>query len=55
MPKLIHFAREGGHGRGPRGVDVGYNVVDVNPTGPTTVPAFRAKWMSFGITATLYL
>ncbi len=37
------------------GAHLGYNVVDVNPTGPTTVPAFRAKWMSFGITATLYL
>jgi hypothetical protein len=37
------------------GAHLGYNVVDVNPTSPTTVPAFRAKWMSFGITATLYL
>jgi hypothetical protein len=37
------------------GAHLGYNVVDVDPSQPPTVPTFRAKWMSFGITATLYL
>jgi hypothetical protein len=37
------------------GAHLGYNVVDVNPTQAPTVPTFRAKWMSFGITATLFL
>jgi hypothetical protein len=37
------------------GAHLGYNVVDVDPTQPPALPSFRAKWMSFGITATLYL
>jgi hypothetical protein len=37
------------------GAHLGYNVVDVDPTQAPTLPTFRAKWMNFGLTATLYL
>jgi hypothetical protein len=37
------------------GAHLGYNVVDVEPNQAPTLPTFHAKWMNFGLTATLYL